>query len=268
MADSEDGDTAAPPQQVTAARDAYVAGRDMHLHMPSAARSRDEEGPGVSFAGAAGVQLGSGNVQVNNYYGRPPRATEAPQPVCLSGLDGSAETTASLDQAERDEVEARNAAATSIGPRLSSFPAQLTQRTVPLSNGLHPGTLLAIEVQAHHELEQATVVVTGIAGPPGAATIPPPARLYWHPSREISATVAQGASSLINVSRVGPLPPGAIMDTPDQDLPWTLPFGQWQVKLQLTARGYPALHLTALFHVSPADGFPVQRIEWLALTII
>lgn len=266
MADPEDGDTSAPPQ-VTAARDAYVAGRDMHLHMLSPAKSRDEDRPGASFAGAAGVQVGSGNVQVNNYYGGPPRTTEAPQSVCRPGLDSSVETIASLDQAERGNV-ARNAAETSIGPRPSSFPAQLTQRTVPLSDGLHPGTLLAIEVQAHQELEQATVVVTGIAGPPGAATIPPPARLYWHPSREISATVAQGASSLIDVSRVGPVPPGAIMYTPDQDLPWALPNGQWRVELQLTARRYPALHLIALFHVSPADGFPVQSIEWLALTMI
>lgn len=234
MADSEDGDASAP-LQVTAAHDAYVAGRDMHLHMPSPAKSRDEDGPGASYAGAIGVQVGSGNVQLNNYYGKPPLAAEAPPPV---------------------------------GPRPSSFPAQLTQRTVPLSDGLHPGTLLAIEVRARHELEQAMVVVTGIAGPPGAATIPPPARLYWHPSREISAAVAPGASSLINVSRVSPLPPGAIMDTPDQDLPWTLPNGQWHVELQLTARRYPALHLIALFHVSPADGFPVQRIEWLTLTAI
>jgi hypothetical protein len=267
MADPDDGDTSAPPQ-VTAAHDAYVAGRDMHLHMPSPARSRDEDRPGAGFAGAAGVQVGSGNVQVNNYYGRPPRATEAPQPVCRPGIDSSVKTTAPLDQAERGKVVACNAAETSIGPRPSSFPAQLTQRTVPLSDGLQAGTLLAIEVQAHHELERATVVVTGIAGPAGAATIPPPARLYWHPSREVSATVAQGASSLINMSRVGPVPPGAIMDTPDQDLPWALPNGQWQVELQLTARRYPALHLIALFQVSPADGFPVQSIEWLALTMI
>lgn len=56
------------------------------------------------------------------------------------------------------------------------------------------------------------------------------------------------------------------MDTPDQDLPWSLPNGKWQVELQLTARRYPALNLVALFRVSPADGFPVQRIEWLTLT--
>jgi hypothetical protein len=93
------------------------------------------------------------------------------------------------------------------------------QRTVPLNNGLHAGTMLAIEVQAHHELKQATAVIVGVAGPAGAVAIPLPARLYWHPSRGISTTIAQGASNFINVGRVGPLPLGAVIDTPDQDLP-------------------------------------------------
>ncbi len=146
------------------------------------------------------------------------------------------------------------------------FPAQLTQRTVPLSDGFRSGTLLAIEVQPHRELEQATVIISGITGPPGAATIPPPARLYWHPARQVSSTIAQGASNLINVARAGPLPPGALMDTPDLDLPWSLPDGQYQVELQFTATGYPALLVTARFNVSPADGFPIQRLEWLTLT--
>jgi len=56
------------------------------------------------------------------------------------------------------------------------------------------------------------------------------------------------------------------METTDQDLPWTVPDGQWEVHLQLTARRYPALYLTASFSVSPADGFPAQYIEWLTLT--
>ena len=150
------------------------------------------------------------------------------------------------------------------GPPLS-FPAQLTQRTVPLSDGFRSGTLLAIEIQPYRELEQATVVMTGITGPPGAATIPPPARLYWHPARQVSSTIAQGASNLINVARAGPLPPGALMDTPDLDLPWSLPNGQYQVELQFTATGYPALLVTARFNVTPADGFPIQRLEWLTL---
>lgn len=62
MVDSEDGDTPAP-LQVMAARDAYIAGRDVHLHMPSPMKSDDEDGPDASFIGASGVQVGSGNVQ-------------------------------------------------------------------------------------------------------------------------------------------------------------------------------------------------------------
>ena len=30
---------------------------------------------------------------------------------------------------------------------------------------------------------------------------------------------------------------------------------------RVTGRGHPALHVTASFNISPADGFPVQRIE-------
>jgi hypothetical protein len=56
------------------------------------------------------------------------------------------------------------------------------------------------------------------------------------------------------------------METPDQDLPWTLPNGHWLVELQFTAQGYPALHLTASFNVSPADGLLSRHIEWLTLT--
>jgi hypothetical protein len=56
------------------------------------------------------------------------------------------------------------------------------------------------------------------------------------------------------------------MDTPDLTLPWSLANGQWQVELQLTATGYPALLITATFSVSPAEGFPVQSLEWLTLT--
>lgn len=148
-----------------------------------------------------------------------------------------------------------------------AFPAQLTKRTAPLSNGLHAGSLLAIQVRAHQELQQASITMTGIAGPPGAAAIPPPARLYWHPGRAISTTIAQGASSLISVARTGPMPPGAVMDTPDCDLPWSLPDGQWRVDLQLTATGYPALLITATFNVSPSSGFPTQTVEWLELNI-
>ena len=55
------------------------------------------------------------------------------------------------------------------------------------------------------------------------------------------------------------------METPDQDLPWTLPNGQWEIHLQLTARRYPVLYLTATFRVSPASNFHRQNIEWLTL---
>lgn len=153
-------------------------------------------------------------------------------------------------------------------PRASiSFPAQLIQRTVPLSDGVRSGTLLAIEIQPHRELEQATVVMTGITGPPGVKTIPPPARLYWHPARQVWCAIAKGASNLINIARVGPLPPSAVMDTPDLDLPWSLPNGRYQVGLQFTAKGCPARLATATFNVSSADGFPLQRLEWLMLTV-
>jgi len=223
MADSEDDGTPASVN-VTAGRDAYTAGHDLHVHQVSPAQAGSGEWPGTRVDGSAGVQVGSGNVQVNNYY------------------DGKTAETAQ-----------------------AAFPALFMQRIIPLNDGLHAGTMLAIEVQAHHELEQATVIMTGITGPAGAATIPPPARLYWHPSREVSATITQGASGLINTGRTGPVPFHAVMETPDQDLPWTLPDGQWELQLQLTARRHPALHLTASFSVSPADGFPVQHLEWLAL---
>ena len=224
MAESEDNDTAASIH-VTAGRDAYTAGRDLHVHPASPAQADSGERPGTRVDGSAGVQVGSGNFQVNNYYGS---------------------ETAETAQA--------------------AFPALFMQRIIPLHDGLHTGTMLAIEICAQHELEQATVIMTGITGPAGAATIPPPARLYWHPSREASATIAQGASGLINMGRTGPIPFHAVMETPGQDRPWTLPDGQWELQLQLTARRHPALHLTASFSVSPADGFPVQRIEWLTLT--
>jgi hypothetical protein len=109
--------------------------------------------------------------------------------------------------------------------------------------------------------------MTGMTGPPGATMIPPPARLYWHPAREPSAAIAEGASGFINIARTGPIPPGAVIDTPDQDLPWTLADGLWQLDLQLTAAGHPVLIMTATFDASPARGFPVQRLDWLALSV-
>jgi hypothetical protein len=83
-----------------------------------------------------------------------------------------------------------------VWPRSLSF--RLTPVTDrPLNNGLHAGTMLAIEVRAHHEPEQATVVMVSVAGAAGTATIPPPARLFWPASREISTTITQGASNFI-----------------------------------------------------------------------
>lgn len=131
-AESEDGGTPAS-LQVTAGRDAYAAGRDLYARPASPAQSGDEERPGTRVDGPAGVQAGSGNVQVNNYGGKAAGAAQA------------------------------------------AFPAQFTQRAIPLHDGLRAGTMLAIEVRAHHELEQAAVVMSGAAGSPGAATIPPPA---------------------------------------------------------------------------------------------
>jgi hypothetical protein len=173
-------------------------------------------------------------------------------------------SAATTETTGRDDEMAALTASRSKPP--TTLPAQITQRIVSLSDGLSSGTLLAIEVQPHRELEQAAVLMTSIAGPPGAATIPPPARLYWHPARQVASTIAQGASNLINVARAGPLPPGVVMDTADFGLPWSLADGRYRVELQLTAKGYPALLVTATFNASPADGFPVQRLEWLTLT--
>jgi hypothetical protein len=69
---------------------------------------------GTRVDGSAGVQVGSGNVQVNNYY--------------------DSETAATAQAA---------------------FSALFTQRIIPLHDGLHTGTMLAIEIRAQHELEQA-----------------------------------------------------------------------------------------------------------------
>jgi len=155
-----------------------------------------------------------------------------------------------------------------VSTALPQIPAEFGQRTVPLDDGLHSaGTLLAIEVKAHSELSQAQVVMTSVTGPPDARTIAAPAHLFWYPGNDKSTTVAQGASGLIKVARVGPMPPSAVMDSPDQSLPWSLPNGAWHVELQLTAAGYSARHITADFNVHPADGIPSQGIEWTDLAV-
>ena len=79
----------------------------------------------------------------------------------------------------------------------------------------------------------------------------------------MSTTIAQGGSNFINLGRVGPFHPVPSWTRPTRIFPWTLPDGQWQAELQLTAQGYPALHLTASFNVSTASA--VQGIKWLTL---
>jgi hypothetical protein len=109
--------------------------------------------------------------------------------------------------------------------------------------------------------------MTSITGPPGAAAMPAPARLLWHPSRQVSNTIAQGASDLIKVARVGPDLPCALMGLPDQSLPWDLPNGACRGEpLQLTAKRYSAQLITVAFNVRPADGSPNQSIEWAELS--
>jgi hypothetical protein len=156
----------------------------------------------------------------------------------------------------------------SVPSNLPAIPAEFIQQSLPLHDGLQAGTLLAIEVRAQGELDQANVVMTSIDGPTGIATIPVPARLFWHPSRQISAAISQGASNHISIARVGPMPPGAVIDSPDSELPWSLLNGEWRVELQLTARGYSAQLITAIFNVRPRGGIPSQSIEWMELIVL
>lgn len=141
-------------------------------------------------------------------------------------------------------------------------PAEYNDITVPLNDGFRIGTLMAIEVRAHAQLTDARVILTSIAGPPASPTISTPARLYWYPERRESTTIAAGAFCLINIARVGPLPPGAVIDSPDYSLPWSLENGEWRARLQITAMGYPAQFFDVVFNVLPAEGIPSQSIEW------
>jgi hypothetical protein len=150
----------------------------------------------------------------------------------------------------------------------AKIPAEFSRRMVPLNNGFQTGTLLAIEVQAHSELTDANVMMTSITGPPGAVTMGTPARLFWHPGSRESTTISQGALSFINVARVGPLPFSAVMDSPDHDLPWSLPNGAFRIGLQVTARGYSTQLITAEFNVRPTGNIPSQSIEWMELNIL
>jgi hypothetical protein len=94
MAGRQDGETPAS-QQVSAARDAYGAGGDLHVH---AVPPADRDEPGTSLSGAAGVQVGSGNVQINHFYSStPPLAPASVAPATNRGLttaSGPGTTTA------------------------------------------------------------------------------------------------------------------------------------------------------------------------------
>lgn len=67
MAGYGDGGTPAD-EQVPASGDARVPGRHSHERQVPPAGFPDHDGPGRVPVGAAGMQVGSGNVQVNNYF--------------------------------------------------------------------------------------------------------------------------------------------------------------------------------------------------------
>lgn len=66
MAESEDGGSPASAQ-VTGGRDAYAAGRDLHVHLKSPAQAVNEKQTGMRVEGSAGVQVGDGGIQHNTY---------------------------------------------------------------------------------------------------------------------------------------------------------------------------------------------------------
>jgi len=134
-----------------------------------------------------------------------------------------------------------------VGSGLPAFPARFNQTMVHTSRGLNAGTLWAIQVLASAPLDECAILMTSITGPPGAATIPVPARLRWYPSGQILSNVAQGASDLVHLANVGPFPPSALIESPDHELPWILENGAWRVELQITARGHIAQFLDAGF---------------------
>jgi hypothetical protein len=158
---------------------------------------------------------------------------------------------------------------TAVPSELPAIPADLNQRILPLNDGLHSGNMLAIEVRAKNELTHVEVLMTALTAPPGVVAIPAPTRMFWHPSRGVSNTIAQGAADLINIARVGPDTPGAVIDSPDQTFPWVLPNGAWRMELQITVKGYSAFAqlVTAAFNVRPDTGVLTQTIEWTEFTV-
>jgi len=147
----------------------------------------------------------------------------------------------------------------------NKIPASFSRRLVSLGDGLHTGTLVAIEIEAQKQLANARVQMRSIEGPSYASTIPAPARLYWHPGALESTTIAQGAFGLINITRIGPTPPGAIIESPDFELPWSLPDGPYRIRLQITANGYMALNMSASFNIRSAGSAFTQSFEWMEL---
>jgi len=170
---------------------------------------------------------------------------------------------ASLEKA----VLAAKAGSVVATPTLPAIPAEFLQRTMPLHDGLHEGTLLAIEVRTRAEIEEATITMTAITGPLEAVVMPAPARLFWHPGHEVAYTIAQGAAAHIQVARIGPDIPGALLDSPDHDLPWSLSEGSYRVELQLTARGFAVQMFVAEFAVSRAEGLGLH-IEWTGFQVL
>jgi hypothetical protein len=65
---AESGDDGTPASvQVTGGRDAYAAGRDLHVHLASPAQAGNEERLGTRADGSAGIQVGEGNIQHSTY---------------------------------------------------------------------------------------------------------------------------------------------------------------------------------------------------------
>jgi hypothetical protein len=162
-------------------------------------------------------------------------------------------------------VAVRTHSIDSNGPVLPS--TRISQLVISISDGLDRGTLLGLRVHSDAPLHNCRVLMTSIVGPPGAATIPVPTRLYWYPSRDSSTSIAQSATEVVALAKLGPVPAAALIESPDQTLPWVLSNGAWRVELQLSASDHAAQFITAAFRVVPVDGIPNQALEWTELTI-
>jgi hypothetical protein len=167
-----------------------------------------------------------------------------------------------------EEWEALTAARnSSSGRSVAVFPANFTHRVIPLNDGGHPGSLLALLITAEAALDNCKCILTAVTGPPDVETIPVPTTLPWHPSRAAEIDVAQGATELICVARVGPFPPEALIDSTNQTLPWMLPEGAWRLDLQLTAKSHVAQLISAVITVRDQVGVLRHDIEWNELVV-